>query len=276
MLDAIARQMLYPAPRVRVPSPPPAPLTEVRLPLSTGDTALAWRSEPAGLAVSAPLVVFFHGNGENLETLRGSGLFEELGRCGAATLAIDFPGYGRSTGQPSEAGLLACGTAAVEWAAGEPGSRSLVLCGWSLGAAVAVATAAAGAEGVHGLIALSPWTTLAEVARGLFPSFVVDALVSEHYDSLAAAPAVRVPALVAHGERDELIPVEQGRRIAEALSGTTRWVPVAVAGHNDLLARRVVWDEIQRFLRSLPPVHGGIEGGRSLPPVHGGTEGGNQ
>jgi pimeloyl-ACP methyl ester carboxylesterase len=129
------------------------------------------------------------------------------------------------------------------------------MAGWSLGATVAIATAAAFSEQVRALIALSSWTTLAEVARELFPAFVVDAILSERYDSLAAAPAVRVPALVVHGERDEMIPVRQGRRIAEALAGPTRWVPVAAAGHNDLLGRGVVWDEIKRFL-------GGLKGER--------------
>src|SRR4051812_4052518 len=105
MLDAFARQMLYPAPPVPVPSPPPPPLEEVRLDLAGGGTAMAWALVKPELPSTAPLVTFFHGNGENLETLRWSGLFEELGRLGVAVLAADFPGYGRSPGPPSEEGL---------------------------------------------------------------------------------------------------------------------------------------------------------------------------
>jgi pimeloyl-ACP methyl ester carboxylesterase len=164
---------------------------------------------------------------------------------------MDFPGYGRSTGKPSEEGLMATGDAAVTWAREMHPERPLVVCGWSLGAAVAIGTAARHPEAVRGLIALSPWTTLAEVAVGLFPEFAVKAMLRVHYDSRAAAKRVRVPALVVHGELDDLIPVAQGEEIASLLPGPARWVSVPRTGHNDLLGRPVVWQEIGAFLASL-------------------------
>jgi len=251
MIDAFARQMLYPAPSVAVPSPPPSPLEEVSLVLATGERVVGWAWEDPGLPPGAPLVLFFHGNGENLETLRWSGFFDELRLLGVPFLAMDFPGYGRSTGKPSEEGLMATGDAAVTWAREMHPERPLVVCGWSLGAAVAIGTAAGHPEAVRGLIALSPWTTLAEVAVGLFPEFAVKAMLREHYDSRAAAKRVRVPALVVHGELDDLIPVAQGQEIAAMLPGPARWVSVPRTGHNDLLGRLVVWQEIGAFLASV-------------------------
>jgi hypothetical protein len=251
MLDSIARQMLYPAPQVPVPSPPPPPLEEVWLDLLTGERACAWALASPDLPPDAPVVLFFHGNGENLETLRWSGLFEELGGLGVAVLGADFPGYGRSTGIPSEEGLNATGDAALAWARERHPERPVVIAGWSLGAAVAISTVARHPEEVRGLIALSPWTTLAEVAVGLFPAFAVKAMLRERYDSREAARNVRVPALVVHGERDDLIPVQQGREIASVLAGPTRWVEVHGAAHNDLLAQRQVWEEMATFLSGL-------------------------
>jgi hypothetical protein len=250
MIDTFARQMLYPAPPVAVPSPPPAPLTEVSLDLATGDRAVGWAWEDPGLPPGAPLVLFFHGNGENLETLRQSGFYDEMQRLGVPFLALDFPGYGRCTGVSSEAGLNATGDAAVAWARELQAGRPVVLCGWSLGAAVAIGTAARHPETVKGLIALSAWTTLAEVAVGIFPAFAVKAMLRERYDSRAAAKEIRVPALVIHGELDDLIPVAQGKEIATVLGGPARWVPVPRTGHNDLLGRPVVWQEIGAFLAS--------------------------
>ncbi len=147
----------------------------------------------------------------------------------------------------TEEGLIATGDAAVAWARQRHPDRPAIVCGWSLGAAVAIAAAARHPEAVAGVIALSPWTSLGDVAKVLFPGFVVKALLRERYDSLEAARKIRLPALVIHGERDDLIPAEQGKRIAEALSGA-RWVPVPQAGHNDLLGQREVWDEIARFV----------------------------
>ncbi|MFP5287266.1 MAG: alpha/beta hydrolase [Thermoanaerobaculia bacterium] len=249
MFDSFARQMLYPAPPVPVPSPPPPPLEEVWLDAKTGDRILGWtsaRPAPEG----APVVLFFHGNGENLETLRYAGLLEDLEALGVAFLAVDYPGYGRSSGDPSEEGLLATGEAAVAWARERHPGRPVVSCGWSLGAAVAIAMAARHPEEVAGLIALSPWTTLEEAARLIFPGFAVKALLRERYDSLAAARRIHVPALVIHGELDEMIPASHGKQIAEALA-TGRWVSVPRTGHNDLMGQPVVWEEIRRFLAGL-------------------------
>jgi pimeloyl-ACP methyl ester carboxylesterase len=248
MLDSFARQMLYPAPPVPVSSPPPAPLEEVWLDLPEGNRAQAWLLVPPALPATAPLLLFFHGNGENLETLRWSGLFEEFGRLGVAILAADFPGYGRSTGTPSEEGLIATGEAAVAWARAHHPDRPLIVAGWSLGAALAIATVDRHPEEVRGLIALSPWTTLAEVAMGIFPEFAVKAMLREHYDSRSAARRIRLPALVVHGERDDLIPVAQGEEIASVLAGPKTWVPVRSAAHNDLLGRPEVWEAMARFL----------------------------
>ncbi len=251
MLETFARQMLYPAPPVAVPSPPPAPLEEVWLDLSTGNRAQAWLYTPPDLPETAPVVLFFHGNGENLETLRWAGVFEEMGSLGVAVLAADFPGYGRSPGPPTEEGLLAAGDAAVAWARSRYPDRPVVVAGWSLGAALAIATVDRHPKDVRGLIALSPWTTLAEVARGIFPEVAVRMMLKEHYDSRAAARRITVPALVVHGEMDDLIPMKQGLEISNVLAGPVRWVPVSRAAHNDLLGRREAWEAMAEFLNTL-------------------------
>lgn len=254
MLDGFVRQSIYPAPSVRVP-PAPAPLEEVGLDLATGERIVAWAHADPALPAGRPAVVFLHGNGENLATMSMSGTFDELARLRVAWMAIDYPGYGRSTGDPSEKGVMAGADAAVSWLRERHPGRPLVLCGWSLGAAAAIGTAARyseQAEHVRGLIALSPWTSLSDVGRLHFPGFMVQSMLKERYDSRAAAQKVRMPALVIHGEIDNLIPATQGKEIAAALSG--RWVPVPSTGHNDLLARDEVWMEMERFLD-------GLEGG---------------
>lgn len=250
MLDSFVRNSLYPAPPVRVPPAPP-PLAEVSLEIAPGQRVVAWTSADPNLPPGRPAVAFFHGNGENLETMRMAGLFEDLRRLRIAWIAVDYPGYGRSTGTASEEGVLASGEAAAAWMREHHPDRPLALCGWSLGAAAAIATASRHPSEVRGVIALSPWTSLAAVGRVHFPAFMVQGLLKERYDSLAAAKQIRVPALVIHGEIDNLIPAAHGKEVAGALAGPTRWVPVPSAGHNDLLAREEVWEEIGRFLDAL-------------------------
>jgi len=248
MLDGFVRQSIYPAPPVRVPTAP-APFEEVGLDLATGERIVGWAHADPALQAGRPAVVFFHGNGENLATMSMSGTFDELARLRVAWLAIDYPGYGRSTGDPSEKGLMAAADAAVAWLRERHPGRPVVLCGWSLGAAAAIGTAARHPENVRGLIALSPWTSLPDVGRIHFPGFMVQSMLKEKYDSRAAAQKIRMPALVIHGEIDNLIPAAQGKEVAAALSA--RWVPVSSTGHNDLLARDEVWMEMERFLDGL-------------------------
>jgi hypothetical protein len=245
MMEGVVRQMLYPAPPVRVPSPPPPPLVEVALD-ANGAAVSAWHLQ--GNDARAPRVLMLHGNGENLETMRLAGLFEEFRRSGAGVLAIDYPGYGRSAGTPGEAANVAAAEAGWGWLRAHAAGRPLVVAGWSLGAAVAAQVAARHSDEVAGVILLSAWDRLDEVARLHFPSWMVSALLSERYDTAAAARDIAAPTLVVHGDRDAIIPVELGRKVHAALAGPREWIEVRGAGHNDLLGRPETWQAIDAFL----------------------------
>ncbi len=243
VLSFLPRTLLYPAPQVRVP-PAPSPWLEVAIPLPDGTHLHGWWREGGERLV----LLFFHGNGENLGTLAGSPFLEQLAGLGAAALVVDYPGYGRSPGRPCEAALHAAADASLLWAEGHATGRPVVAWGWSLGAAVAIPLAARAGEHLAGLIAASPWTRLEDVATEHFPRFLVHLLLSERYDSLAAGIAVRVPALVLHGNRDPIIPVSHGRRVAATLAGPTRYVEIPGAGHNDLFSHPLAWRAVVSFL----------------------------
>ena len=249
MFDPLLRQMLYPAPPLAVGAPPPG-VEEVALAAAGGETAVAWAGGGAAPA-GRPLVIFFHGNGENLETMRRAGLFEELARLGVAWLAVDYPGYGRSGGVASEESLGAAADAALAWAGEEHPGRPVVACGWSLGAAVSSQLALRHPRQVAGIALLAPWTKLADVAALHFPAVIVRAALRGHYDTLEALRHADLPALVVHGARDRIIPVEQGERVAAALGPRARWVRVDEAGHNDLLTFPIVWQELERFFAAV-------------------------
>ena len=248
-LGCSVRGLLYPAPPVAVPSPAPAPLQEVRLEVPGHEPVVAWGGDSPSPA--APVVLFFHGNGENLETMRQAGLFEDVGDLGVAFLAVDYPGYGRSGGEPSEEANLAAAEAALRWVRERHPGRRVAVFGWSLGAAVGIQLAARRPDEVDGLVMVSPWSSLAEVARVHFPAWLVRMALRERYDSRAAAARVRCPVLVVHGEHDSIIPAAQGRDLAAALGRRGRFLPVGGAGHNDILGVPAVWREVRGFLERL-------------------------
>ena len=119
-------------------------------------------------------------------------------------------------------------------------------------AAVAAQVAARRAGEVDGLVLLSPWDDLAGVASVHFPRPLVALFLDERYDTVEAGQRIACPVLVVHGDRDDIIPIELGRRAFAALREPKRWVEVRDAGHNDLLAREEVWQELSRWLAALP------------------------
>lgn len=240
------QSLLYPVPAVPVPSPPPAPLVEAAVTASSDPVSAWWL--PAE-SQRAPAILFLHGNGENLETMRRSGFFEAAATLGASILALDYPGYGRSAGRPAEEANVAAAEAALDWLAAKRPGAPVLLAGWSLGAAVGIQAAARRPAGVDGLVLLSPWTSLEELARIHYPGWLVGLALSERYDSLVAAARIGAPTLVMHGSADRIIPVDHGRRLAAALGARARWVEVPRAGHNDLLGEPEVWREIAAFVK---------------------------
>jgi pimeloyl-ACP methyl ester carboxylesterase len=222
VLFLVQRALVFPAPRVRA-SPVGATIVEV-----PGGTPMLWKAVEGG----GPVVVHFHGNGEQIGELAWLG--EELARKDVSFAAVEYPGYPGAPGAPSEPGIVAAAERALEHLTGAMGidRRRVVLSGQSLGTGVAVRLAAGG-WGTR-LVLLSPYTSMPAVAaRGIFRAFPVRLLLQDRFDSELLAPRIDQPVLVLHGDRDAIVPIELGR----ALSATfphARFVEVQGAEHNDL------------------------------------------
>lgn len=242
----LVRFMTYPAPPITVPSPP-QPFREVAIEYTRGESAIGWLYENSA-AQNAPVILMFHGNGENLETMRRGGMLHQFMDLNVSFLALDYPGYGRSDGKPSEQNNIAAANAAFQWIVRNFETNPRIIFGWSLGAAVAIPTAAQHQSGVDGLIAVSPWSSLPEVAAVHYPGFLVKPLLKESYNSVEAARQIDCPTLIIHGEQDNIIPISQGKKVAEVMGAAARWVPVPHTGHNDIFGRELVWEVIGDFI----------------------------
>lgn len=159
-------------------------------------------------------VLFFHGNAGNishrLDSLR---IFHDLG---FAVFIIDYRGYGRSAGQPSEAGLYADARAAWDHLVAERGidPARIVAFGRSLGAAVAACLARERELG--GLILESGFTSVPDLGAELYPWLPVRWLARLDYDARACVAEADLPVLVVHSPDDEIIPFRHGEALAEA------------------------------------------------------------
>lgn len=181
-------------------------------------------------------VVFLHGNGGNI-TQFAEGLRTLNRRHGLSVLIFDYRGYGRSEGSISdERGLYEDAAAAYDFAVRARGAAPtrLVLYGQSLGTAAAAELAAERPCGA--LVLESGLSSAADMARVVLPWLprAVARLTKNRFDSVGKLPRAGCPVLVAHGDRDEIIPVEQGRALYAAAPEPKRLHIVNGAGHNDL------------------------------------------
>jgi fermentation-respiration switch protein FrsA (DUF1100 family) len=207
---------------------------EVWFKTSDGLKLYGWLFHPQGRPASAS-VIYFHGNGGNLSYCDWVG--RELAARGFDVLIFDYRGYGRSEGEPvGERELYMDADAAYDFVTKERGAHAgrVVLYGQSLGTAAAIDVASRRECGA--LVIESGLSSAADMAGAIMPWLprFVRALTKNKLDSVSKMPRVGCPVLVVHGERDELIPAEQGRRLFDAARGPKRFQLIERAGHNDL------------------------------------------
>ena len=250
-LESLARRFLYYPDRLPPEMPPPrwaAGAEEVWMKCDDGVSIHGlWWPEPEG----APVILFLHGNAQ--EVYSWSLVREELAPTACRMLLIDYHGYGKSGGKAHEAGLYLDGEAALRWLH-ERGveDSGVVLFGKSLGGGVACEIAQN--RPFKALVLESTFTSLASVARKLFPFIPRGVPLGEVYDSVSKLPRARCPVLVIHGDKDELILVEEGLRLFEAAPDPKELYLVPGAGHNDvsLVAGSAYARRISAFLEAGP------------------------
>lgn len=176
------------------------------------------------------LTLFFHGNAGNI-TYREPH-FREIRGSGSSVLMIDYRGYGRSSGRPSEAGLYADASAAYDWALRQGYTPDHIIAhGESLGTAVAVDLASK--QRCAGLVLEAPFSSAKDVAATVLP--MLGPAFIWGFDARSKIATVRAPVLIIQGDRDKVIPPRLGHALfAAAREPKSFWI-VTGAGHNDLV-----------------------------------------
>jgi fermentation-respiration switch protein FrsA (DUF1100 family) len=180
-----------------------------------------------------------HGNGELADYWTGE--FDEPRAWGVGVLLVEYPGYGRAPGAPSEKSITESVRALYAWAQNDPriDPMRIVSYGRSLGGGAAARLAVD--RKVGALILESAFTSVADfAARFLLPSF----LIRDRFDTRTALASYRGPLLMIHGRLDTIVPIEHGRELSKLVPGAT--LRELSCGHNDCPRQ---WDTIEVFLR---------------------------
>ncbi len=200
---------------------------EVTLTTSDGVRVIAWHVPPRD---NKPVIVYFHGNGGALRYRVQR--FRKLINDGIGLVALEYRGFGGSSGSPSEAGLIADGEAAYAFAAARYPVQQIVLWGESLGSAVAVAVAAA--KPVGRVILEAPFTSAASVAELHYWYIPVRLLMKDQFRTDERIGKVTAPVLILHGVHDRIVPYAMGERLFDLTKAPKHIVRFLDGSHEDL------------------------------------------
>jgi fermentation-respiration switch protein FrsA (DUF1100 family) len=250
MLMLIENRLLYHPTRAeqRWQQAPPE-VQDIELKSSDGNRIHAWWLPQPD---SEFALLYCHGNAGNLSD-RGGSIAKMRNLLGASVLIIDYPGYGKSDGAPSEAGCYAAADAAYDWLTNEQkiAPKKLLLFGASLGGGVITHVAAK--RDHRALILLKTFTSAPDVAADLYWWLPVPkhALMGNRFDSLKRINQCTRPIFVAHGTADEMIPDSHGKRLYDAAADPKRFFSMPDARHNDALPE-AFFHSLNEFLRDNP------------------------
>ncbi len=194
----------------------------------------------------------FHGNAANIANRAEAYRF--LGQLPANVLAVEYRGYGRSEGKPSEAGLYADAQAAYQYVVakrGVPPDR-VISFGQSLGTAVAVDLASK--EKVGGVVLEAPFPSGSAVARRVYPFLPgLSLLVRGQFDTASKLAKIRAPILVVHCTHDPVLAFELGEEVYRLAPSPKLFVRIDGYCHEEaaMAAPEQYRQQLLAFLQSL-------------------------
>jgi uncharacterized protein len=211
--------------------PPGLPVEDVEFRAGDGVRLHAWWLPVAGAEAT---FLAFHGNAGNI-AMRAE-VYRHLSGLPANVLAVEYRGYGRSDGAPSEAGFYRDAEAAYRYLVCDRGlaSGEIILYGASLGSAVAAHLAA---EVPAGAVVLeAPFPSARAVARRVYwmVPYVGWALRSK-FDTAASLRQTRAPLLIVHATGDRTIPLSLGQEVYRQAREPKDFLVVEGPGHEGVL-----------------------------------------
>ena len=241
-----SRYVYYPASDI-VTTPAEAGLLyeDLMLEASDGIKISAWYIPAVNPGAT---VLFLHGNGGNIShRLEFIEMFYSLG---ISTMIIDYRGYGKSEGAPTEQGTYLDSEAARDFLVSEKNidPESIIFYGRSLGGPIAARLA--GKYPPAALVLDSTFTALGDVGAKLYPYLPVRKFLKFKYNTIGYLKEVDCPVIVIHSISDGYIPFSHGQKLFEAVKGKKELVETG-GDHNTnfMVSRQVYKSSIEDILK---------------------------
>lgn len=224
---------------------------------ASGATAV----DPTAPPAPAPCILYFHGNAGNIGHRVPNALLM-LVNLKAHVVLLDYRGYGKSEGEPSEQGLHLDAEAALDFVMTRPevDKTKVVLFGRSLGGAVAIRLAAANPHRVAALMVENTFLSIPHMAATLFSFLPVRHLplwcYRNKFLSYRQVTQCRMPSLFVSGLSDQLIPPVMMKQLYELSPARTKRLGIFPEGtHNDTWQCQGYFAALEQFMRELLKSH---------------------
>jgi alpha-beta hydrolase superfamily lysophospholipase len=197
-----------------------------------------------------PNILFFHGNGEIASDYESIGPI--YNRIGLNLFVADYRGYGSSGGKPTLSNMIKdvhpIFKTFKRFLKGAGFAGNLFVMGRSLGSASAIELASHYQDEFHGLIIESGFANVFNLLKYLgFPLKSIGVDVPDEPQSLELIRKISVPALIMHGEYDQIVPLEEGRNLYKTIgSGDKKLVIIPGVDHNTIMS-----GGMQQYLKAL-------------------------
>ena len=193
------------------------------------------------------IMIVFHGNaghiGHRVEK------FRPFLKLGYGLFLVEYRGYGENLGKPSESGFYKDGQAALNFLSEQniPKEKT-ILYGESLGCGLAVKLSTQ--DKFKATILEAPYTSIADVASRHYWYLPAKLLVLDRFDISSMIKKIKSPLLVIHGEKDNVISINFGKKVFKSAPEPKKAIFVGKAGHNNLYEFNIL-NEILNFLINL-------------------------
>ena len=201
---------------------------------------------------SAPLVLYFCGNGETASrrmlNILDKGALKTFKGCNIAI--FDYPGYGKSDGSPSEKTLKEFGLAAFDALAkrDDVDPDNIIIFGYSIG--TGVADYVASKRDPAGLILMAPYSNGYDLYNGFMNIFhgPMRILVAFRMESIRFAESVSISPLILASESDEMVFYSSSVRLSQVFPFGCTLKTLENTGHNDFWGSKIAQKYIEEYL----------------------------
>ena len=204
---------------------------------------------PGNATPKSPLLIYFGGNSEDMTGVLEDLFFELTRLRPCALLLVNYRGYGQSQGQPGEKQFFQDAVFLYDHFASrnEIDQTGVIAMGRSLGTGVAVHLASQ--RTLKGIILVSPYDSITNVAQEIYPYIPVALFIRHPFDSASLASSIKTPLLALTAASDSTISSERSLALLAKWGGPRNHVSIPQADHNDLNFSKLYWDSISNFLR---------------------------